>query len=280
MFKMCLNVCAALGFCVGVVSCGSARSEVGSAGIDGSKGQGLKQASETYVLVHGAWAGGWEWKGVGQLLQKHGHTVYRATLTGQGERVHLARPETDLNTHITDVVNLILFEDLHDVVLTGHSYGGMVITGVVDRIPERIKRVVYIDAAVPENGETANVAVGRPNVSQDSPGAQAALTPAGWPYPPDRKPPYIVPQPWGAFNTPLELRQSDVAFRIPTMYILTVDKGGRAEEDMFYRAYQRAKGRGWSTRVMEGDHVVNVTRPAALVDLLERGATSPGVGGT
>ncbi len=81
-----------------------------------------------------------------------GHVVYRAALTGLGEREHLNSPDIDLQTHINDVVNLILFEDLRDVVLTGHSYGGMVITGVMDRIPERIRHVVFLDAAVPRDG--------------------------------------------------------------------------------------------------------------------------------
>src|SRR5436190_9278884 len=105
----------------------------------------------TFVVVHGATAGGWEWKSTGKFLTDDGHTVYRATLTGLGEREHLNSPDIDLQTHINDVVNLILYEDLHDVVLTGHSYGGMVITGVIDRIPERIRHVVFLDAAVPDD---------------------------------------------------------------------------------------------------------------------------------
>ena len=114
----------------------------------------LAQAGEkyTFVVVHGATAGGWEWKRTGKFLTDDGHTVYRATLTGLGERMHLNSPDIDLQTHINDVVNLILFEDLHDVVLTGHSYGGMVITGVMDRVPERIRHVVFLDAAVPDDG--------------------------------------------------------------------------------------------------------------------------------
>jgi pimeloyl-ACP methyl ester carboxylesterase len=105
----------------------------------------------TFVVVHGATAGAWEWKSTGKFLTDDGHTVYRATLTGLGEREHLNSTDIDLQTHINDVVNLILYEDLHDVVLTGHSYGGMVITGVIDRIPERIKHVVFLDAAVPDD---------------------------------------------------------------------------------------------------------------------------------
>ena len=113
---------------------------------------GPSSGKYTFVLVHGATAGGWEWKSTGKFLSDDGHTVYRATLTGLGERAHLNSPDADLQTHISDVVNLILYEDLHDVVLTGHSYGGMVITGVIDRIPERIRHVVFLDAAVPDDG--------------------------------------------------------------------------------------------------------------------------------
>src|SRR5690606_24649520 len=114
----------------------------------------MADGKQTFVLVHGATAGGWEWKRTGQFLSDDGHTVYRPTLTGLGEREHLNSTEVDLATHINDVVNLVLFEDLHDVVLTGHSYGGMVVTGVMDRIPERLKHVVFLDAAVPEDGQS------------------------------------------------------------------------------------------------------------------------------
>lgn len=99
----------------------------------------------TYVLVGGAWLGGWCWQHVARRLRDKGHDVYPATLTGLGERVHLASARIDLETHITDVVNLIEFEDLHDVVLLGHSYAGLVVTGAADRVPERISRLVYLD---------------------------------------------------------------------------------------------------------------------------------------
>src|SRR5215203_5548790 len=105
-----------------------------------------------YVLVGGGWLGGWCWQSVAHRLREEGHDVYPATLTGLGERVHLASPEVDLETHITDVVNLIAFEDLHDVVLLGHSYAGLVVTGAADRIPERISQLVYLDTAPLPNG--------------------------------------------------------------------------------------------------------------------------------
>jgi pimeloyl-ACP methyl ester carboxylesterase len=107
----------------------------------------------TYVLVGGGWLGGWCWQRVARRLRDNGHDAYPATLTGLGERVHLASPQVDLETHIIDVVNLIEFEDLHDVVLLGHSYGGLVVTGAADRIPERISELVYLDTApLPDGG--------------------------------------------------------------------------------------------------------------------------------
>jgi pimeloyl-ACP methyl ester carboxylesterase len=107
----------------------------------------------TFVLVHGAWHGGWCWRFVRLLLRRAGHEVFAPSLTGLGERKHLARPDIDLDTHIEDIVSLLEMEDLKDVVLVGHSYGGMVITGAADRAPARVKRLVYLDAFVPENGK-------------------------------------------------------------------------------------------------------------------------------
>ncbi len=101
----------------------------------------------TYVLVAGAWLGGWCWQPIARRLRDNGHDAYPVTLTGLGERVHLASPQVDLDTHITDVVNLMEFEDLRDVVLLGHSYGGLVVTGATDRIPERVSQLVYLDTA-------------------------------------------------------------------------------------------------------------------------------------
>ena len=113
----------------------------------------------TCVIVHGAWGGGWDWKSVDQLLTADGYKVYRPTLTGQGEHSNLASTNIDLDTHIQDIVNVIVWEDLRDVVLVGHSYGGMVITGVADRVPDRIRRLVYVDALLPENGENVDTII-------------------------------------------------------------------------------------------------------------------------
>jgi pimeloyl-ACP methyl ester carboxylesterase len=108
----------------------------------------------TYVLVHGGWDGGWAWKAVAKELSRAGHEVYTPTLTGSGERVHLASPEVGLETLILDVVNVIRYENLQDVILVGSSSGGMVITGVAECVPEKIGRLIYLDAFVPQDGES------------------------------------------------------------------------------------------------------------------------------
>jgi pimeloyl-ACP methyl ester carboxylesterase len=106
------------------------------------------------VIVPGAFGGGWEWREVASLLRARGHEVFTPSLTGHAERVHLATPETGLETHIQDILNVLAYEDLHEVVLAGQSYGGMVITGVADRAPQRLAHLVYLDALVPEDGQS------------------------------------------------------------------------------------------------------------------------------
>jgi pimeloyl-ACP methyl ester carboxylesterase len=106
-----------------------------------------------FVLVHGAWGGSWMWSRVARLLRAAGRDVYTPSLTGIGERTHLASPDIGLSTHVHDVLGVFTYERLSDVVLVGHSYGGMVITAVADRVPEKIRALVYLDAFVPKDGE-------------------------------------------------------------------------------------------------------------------------------
>lgn len=109
----------------------------------------------TFVLVHGSCHGGWCWKKVTPLLTSHSHRLYTPTLTGLGERTHLLRENIDLSTHILDITQVFGYEDLDDVILVGHSYGGMVISGVAERIPDKIRRLVYLDGYIPEDRKTA-----------------------------------------------------------------------------------------------------------------------------
>jgi pimeloyl-ACP methyl ester carboxylesterase len=110
--------------------------------------------SKTFVLVHGAWHGGWCWRRVADLLEAKGHKVFAPTLTGLGERSHLMRAGINVSTHVTDIVNVLKYEQLNDVVLCGHSYGGFVISGVAEQAADRIGSIVYLDAFVPQNGES------------------------------------------------------------------------------------------------------------------------------
>lgn len=111
------------------------------------------QAKRNFVLVHGAWHGGWCWKYVREALQAEGHTVFSPSLTGLGDRVHLRNPDVNLTTHVTDVVNLIEYEELEDVILVGHSYGGHVVAWAADKVKERLSHVAFLDAALPTDGE-------------------------------------------------------------------------------------------------------------------------------
>jgi pimeloyl-ACP methyl ester carboxylesterase len=174
----------------------------------------------TFVIVHGAWGGGWSWNRiVAPRLRGAGHEVHIATLTGLGERSHLASPEVDLDTHVQDVVNLLFYEDLRDVVLVGHSYGGMVITGVADRAPERVRQLVYLDAAVPGDGQ-ALVDLGDPNRRRELT-ERAEREGDGWripvgPVPADQPPeitawatPRRQQQPLKTFTQPLRLTRGE-----------------------------------------------------------------------
>lgn len=221
----------------------------------------------TYVIVHGATAGGWEWKNTAKFLTADGHTVYRATLTGLGERMHLNGPQIDLQTHINDVVNLILFEDLHDVILTGHSYGGMVITGVMDRIPDRIRHVVFLDAAVPDDGMSLfNLFGGGP---PDRSRFVDGMMTVPW-VKPDAKPPHNVPQSIKCFEQPVSYK-NPAALTLPVTYVAFVPKDKSAEERAATdKSWQRAKARGWTIRTFTGGHVAHQEDPRGVATLLEQ----------
>jgi len=130
----------------------------------------------TYLICHGAWSGGWSWKKMRPLLRAAGHEVLTPSYTGLGERAHLAHPLVDLETHIEDILAVIATEDLRDIILVGHSYGGMVATGVADRVPDRVRHLVYLDAFVPADGQSL----------QDLVGAAPVAAPVdGWLIPPN-----------------------------------------------------------------------------------------------
>ncbi len=225
------------------------------------------QTKPTIVIVHGAWGGSWAFRRVEALLREKGFNVYRPQLTGLGERVHLSRSDIGLSTHIDDVVNTILFEDLHDIILMGHSYGGMVITGVAERVPDRIRRLIYVDAFVPNDGESAMGLVGSHGDWLKNMIKGDYIVPA-W-VKPDQPPPHDVPQPLKTFTEPIVLKNK-AGLKIPATYILTVEAGKEPQDDDFWSQAQRAKERGWPVLQLTADHNAQWSAPEALVEMLSR----------
>jgi pimeloyl-ACP methyl ester carboxylesterase len=129
--------------------------------IDATNAQ-AQASPKTFVLVHGAWHGGWCWRRVSDLLEKKGHKVFAPTMTGLGERSHLIDAKVNLATHVTDIVNVIKWEGLKDIVLVGHSYGGMIISGVAEQMHGSIGSIVFLDAFVPESGDSLAVKASQP----------------------------------------------------------------------------------------------------------------------
>jgi len=236
----------------------------------------------TYVFVPGGWHGGWCWKRVASRLRAAGHEVYTPTLTGLGERAHLLSPSVNLDTHITDVVGVVRWEDLDDVILVGHSFGGMIITGVADRIPERIATVVYLDALWPVDGERTSDVIGeltagsvmamtadpeRPPLILE---AEATARMLGATDPEDIAwlASKLTPQPAGAMTQPLGLKHA-IGHR-PVIYILCADwQPGPAMELSYSRAMQAAADNpAVKLMTLRAPHNAMVTHPAELTELL------------
>jgi pimeloyl-ACP methyl ester carboxylesterase len=214
----------------------------------------------TYVLVHGAFHGGWSWQRVAEKLRAGNAQVYTPTLTGVGERAHLARADVGLSTHVQDIVSLIEFEDLHDVILVGHSYAGLVITGVAAAVPGRIKKLVYLDAVIPEPGQSFFDAIsfGPP------PPPDVTMIP---PFPPQAfglvKPEDIAyagsrlrAQPLATFAEPLQFSWSPLSC-IPKAYIHCTGEWFSRETFLTFRA--KALARHWEYDELNSSHDAMVT---------------------
>ncbi|HET9439487.1 MAG TPA: alpha/beta fold hydrolase [Longimicrobiales bacterium] len=218
----------------------------------------------TYVIVHGAWGGGWAWQTIDSLLTRQGHRVFRPSLTGLGDRVHLASPDIGLDTHITDVVNLVLWERLQNVILVGHSYGGMVITGAADRLGDRISQMIYVDAMVPDSGESALDIMGPQFRSMVRTNAKDGFIIPAWNRP-GTPLPTDVPQPLKTFTDTLHL--SRTRFTHPSVTYILTEEPARMP-DTFAPFAQRAAARGWRVERMQGDHVPYRSAPGVLIELL------------
>lgn len=221
----------------------------------------------TYLVCHGAWSAGWAWKKLRPLLRAAGHEVFTPSYTGLGERAHLAHPLVDLETHIADILGVIEAEDLADVILVGHSYGGMVATGVADRVPGRIRHLLYLDAFVPTDGQSLSDLVA---------GAPTAAPLAGWLIPPNPPSPDTSPedlawtgprrrhQPARCFTQRLRLSGATPPF--PRSYVHCTRKDGH---DVFRQFADRVRADpAWRFHAMDASHSPNITAPEALAEIL------------
>ena len=230
----------------------------------------------TFVVCHGAWSAGWAWKKVRPLLRAAGHEVFTPTYTGLGERAHHVSRAIGLDTHIADVLGVIDCEDLRDVVLVGHSYGGMVATGVADRAAERIAKLVYLDAFVPSHGQSLFDM--RPTQERGRRQGEAAANGDGWllapnPPPPDTAPDdvaWITPrrrwQPIGTFTQPVLLKNPSPSR--PRSYIYCTRLGPGDPFGQFARRFRSDPG--WKFYEIDASHSPNVTAPEALARLLDQ----------
>ena len=226
----------------------------------------------TFLVCHGAWSAGWAWKKMHPLMCAAGHRLVTPTYTGVGERVHLADKSVDLETHIQDILNVIKYENLRDIVLIGHSYGGMVATGVADRAREFISRLIYIDAFVPDDGQSLLDL----NESARARMQELASAGDGWRVPPNPTPPDTAPadvewlserrvdMPIKCFQTKLKL---DAKLTLPRSYIYATRI---TPADTFARFARRAKTEpGWDYHEIDASHSPHVTAPEALMRLLQ-----------
>jgi pimeloyl-ACP methyl ester carboxylesterase len=230
----------------------------------------------TFLLIHGAWFGGWIWKRVTPLLRAAGHEVLTPTLTGLGERAHLARPEVSLHTHVQDVLGVLAYEDVRGVVLVGWSYAGMVITAVAEQAADRLAHLVYLDASVPEDGQAAldlldpaTRAAREARVRTEGEGWQMLPPPveqfgitaeadAHWVRP------KLVAQPFKTYQEPVRLTNA-AARALPRTYIFcTVGPW----TNIFAQFARKAQAEGWRYRELATGHAAPALEPQKLADLL------------
>src|SRR5215472_15039429 len=241
----------------------------------------------TFVLVHGAWFGGWCWQKIIPFLKEASHEVYAPTLTGLAERASELSPEVGLETHIQDIVGLLEEQQLQGVILVGHSYGGMVITGVVDQVPERIAHLVYLDTFVPRDGES--LAAISPLVIRLF-RKQAQAHGDGWRIDPQKERPFggkglygvttepdrsmvrrsVTPQPLKTFEQPLHLKHPAIVSATPRTHI-DCTGGGFFFSLMRHLLARRAlppTEAGWRLRQLPTSHAAMITMPRELAELL------------
>lgn len=231
----------------------------------------------TFVLVHGAWHGGWCWRRVADQLRGGGHLVFSPTLTGLGERAHLLQPSIDIGTHIADVINVIKWEQLSDVVLCGHSYGGFIISGVAEQMAAATRSIVFLDAFLPHDGDTIQDLTG-PAVQE---GIRAAVQRGDLAVPPRSAEAFgvnetdrhwvdslCVPQPIGTFTSAITLTGARERIARKT-YIRAKSYSNPA----FDRAFATVQSdRSWRCYDVPCGHDVMIDMPERLSELLLQAA--------
>ena len=232
-----------------------------------------------FVVAHGAWSSGWAWKKMRPLMRAAGHELFVPSYTGLGERAHLLTRDVNLDTHIADVLGVLKYEDLSDVVLVGHSYGGMVATGVADRGRAHLKQLIYYDAFVPRAGQSLADFRG-PNGAIEM-RALAAKEGDGWllpsnPIPPDTSPEDVawimarrMKQPLACFEQKIALGSEP---SLPRSYIKCARIG---PVDVFKPFWDRAKVEGWPAIEIDASHSAHITAPELLRDTLLKLTAAP-----
>ncbi len=228
------------------------------------------------MLVHGSCCGGWVWQKLAPLLRSAGHEVYTPTLTGLADRSHLYRCGVDLTTHITDVANLLFYEDLSQVVLVGNSYGGMVITGVAARVPERLKKLVYQDAYIPEDAQSeadllpAPIRAAREAEAKAHGGLTEPFPPAVFGITDPELENWIkarlTPHPWATYAEPVPAG-NDRSAAIPRVFVHCTNYPATTPR-LFDPFAQKARSAGWEVHELAATHLAMLTEPRELAELL------------
>lgn len=228
----------------------------------------------TFVLVHGAWSGAHTFHLVRPLLRRAGHDVFTPSLTGLGERAHLASPQVNLSTHIVDVVNTILYEDLKDIVLLGFSYGGFVVTGALAHVAERVRHLVYLDAFVPGDGDTVLRLTGHNSPLSLTVAQQWLVPPPPREYDDPAEAAFVdarrVPHPVGCFVEPVRLPRKLEDYAFSRTYIkATAEAPPAVGSNAFWDAAARVRSsQAWRYHEIATNHMIPCNRPEELVAIL------------
>jgi pimeloyl-ACP methyl ester carboxylesterase len=258
-------------------------STIALAGVGASAKDAIAQSGEcvahpnpaTFVLIPGAWCGGFVYSAVADILRHRGHSVFTPTLSGLGERSNLLSTAIDLTTHITDIVNVVRYNELEGVVLAGHSYGGIPITGAADQIPEAIGSLVYLDAFVPQDGQSASGianALAGPPADLDPAAPQLGEPPLAFPMPAEMADQFGIPAGDRWKYTPMPLRAGEEPIRLTGAYQSIAKKTYVwASRNVQFKPLfdERRETAGWRTAIVDSNHMLMIDAPEQTAIVLE-----------